>query len=194
MHPRGGHARATRPASHSWWRSWASTGRPFVLAVPRVFEKIHNGAQQKAARATAERRSSIAPSTSPSTTPASAPPAAAPLRTRLLHAVFDRLVYGKLRAALGRPSCATRCPVARPLGERLGHFFNGVGITILEGYGMTETTAGAHINRPAACGIGTVGKPVPGASVRIAEDGEILLQGGHVFRGYSRTPRRPPRC
>jgi long-chain acyl-CoA synthetase len=74
-----------------------------------------------------------------------------------------------------------------PLGARLGHFFRGAGITILEGYGLTETSAGATINRPDAIRVGSVGQPIPGGSVRIAEDGEILLRGDHVFVGYWRN-------
>ena len=85
------------------------------------------------------------------------------------------------RSAAG---CATRCPAAPPLGERLGHFFRGAGITIIEGYGLTETTAAATVNRPGRNKIGTVGQPLPGVSVRIAEDGEILLTGLNRFVGY----------
>jgi long-chain acyl-CoA synthetase len=154
----------------------------FLLAVPRVFEKVFNGAQQKAhadgkgkifdkaaqvaedfSRQTAEGKVSFG--------------------TKLLHGVFDKLVYSKLRDAIGGE---VRYAVSggAALGERLGHFFNGVGILILEGYGMTENTAGATINRPDAFKIGTVGKPIPGASIRIADDGEILIKGGHVFQGY----------
>ena len=97
--------------------------------------------------------------------------------------MFDRLVYARLREALGgRTTHAISGGAA--LGERLGHFFNGIGVTVLEGYGLTETSAGATINRPGAQRIGTVGKPLPGAAVRIAADGEIELAGPHVFKGY----------
>jgi long-chain acyl-CoA synthetase len=154
----------------------------FVLAVPRVFEKVYNGARQKAveagrggvfdrAAATAERWSRERQAGRLSA------------RTRVAHALFDRLVFARLREALGgRVAYAISGGAA--LGERLGHFLNGVGITVLEGYGLTETSAGATINRPDAQRIGSVGKPVPGASVRIAEDGEIELAGPHIFRGY----------
>jgi long-chain acyl-CoA synthetase len=154
----------------------------FLLAVPRVFEKVHNGARQKAveagrggvfdrAAATAERWSRERQA------------GRLTLRTRTAHAVFDRLVYARLRAALGgRVAYAISGGAA--LGERLGHFLNGVGITVLEGYGLTETSAGATINRPDAQRVGSVGKPVPGASVRIAADGEVELAGPHIFRGY----------
>jgi long-chain acyl-CoA synthetase len=102
---------------------------------------------------------------------------------RLRHTLFDRLVYGKLRAAVGgRVSYAVSG--GAPLGERLGHFFRGAGITVLEGYGLTESSAAATVNRPERIKIGTVGQPLPGVSVRIAEDGEILLGGPAIFGGY----------
>jgi long-chain acyl-CoA synthetase len=154
----------------------------FLLAVPRVFEKVFNGAQQKAHAAGKgkifDKAADVAEAYSRGQQAGSIP-----LGTKLLHGVFDKLVYSKLRAAVGGE---VRYAVAggAALGERLGHFFNGVGITILEGYGLTETTAGATINRPDAFKIGTVGKPLPGASVRIAADGEILLKGGNIFQGY----------
>jgi long-chain acyl-CoA synthetase len=101
--------------------------------------------------------------------------------------VFDKLVYGKLREALGgRLEFAVSGGAA--LGERLGHFFRGIGVTVLEGYGLTETTAGVTVNRPGSVKIGTVGSPVPSMSVRIAEDGEVLLKGPIVFHRYFNNP------
>ena len=106
-----------------------------------------------------------------------------PMQLRLRHAVSDKLVYGKLRAAVGGQ---VRYAVSggAALGERLGHFFRGVGITILEGYGLTETSPAATVNRPNRNKIGTVGLPLPGVAVRIADDGEILIRGAIVFVGY----------
>ncbi len=102
---------------------------------------------------------------------------------RLRHALFDRLIYGRLRAAAGgRLQYAISGGV--PLGERLGHFFRGCGITVLEGYGLTEAAGGATVNRPGRCKVGTVGQPIPGVTARIAGDGEILLRGPIVFPGY----------
>ena len=160
----------------------------FLLAVPRVFEKVYNGAQQQASQSPAKSRIfAAAAATAVAYSQAldaragggSGPGAGLTLR----HAVFDRLVYGKLRAAVGgRVRFAVSGGAA--LGERLGHFFRGVGITILEGYGMTELTAAATVNRPNRNKIGTVGLPVPGASIKIADDGEILVRGPMAFPRY----------
>ncbi|HEX6918101.1 MAG TPA: AMP-binding protein, partial [Phycicoccus sp.] len=106
-----------------------------------------------------------------------------PFGLRLRHAVFDRLVYAKLRAAMGG-KVQYAVSGGAPLGTRLGHFFRGIGVSILEGYGLTETTAPASVNRPDAMRIGTVGPPLPGVEVRVEEDGEICLRGINVFRAY----------
>ncbi|MBW3619708.1 MAG: long-chain fatty acid--CoA ligase [Actinobacteria bacterium] len=154
----------------------------FLLSVPRVFEKVYNGAQQKAH---ADGKGAIFDKAAQTAIDFSRESRSGKvgLRTKLLHGLFDKLVYGKLRDAMGgRVTYAVSGGAA--LGERLGHFFNGIGVTILEGYGLTETTAGATLNSPDHVKIGTVGRPIPGTSVRIAEDGEILLKGGNVFQGY----------
>jgi long-chain acyl-CoA synthetase len=151
----------------------------FLLAVPRVFEKVYNGAEQKAAADGKGRIFHIAADTAIAYSRAGSPG----LGLRLKHAVFDRLVYAKLRAAVGgRVTHAVSGGAA--LGERLGHFFNGVGITILEGYGLTESTAPIAVNLPNDNRIGTVGKPIPGTSVRIGDDGEVLAKGPNIFPGY----------
>ncbi|MGY1844127.1 AMP-dependent synthetase/ligase [Modestobacter sp. SYSU DS0875] len=157
----------------------------FVLAVPRVFEKVYNGAKAKAEGdgkgKIFDRAAQVAVDWS------RAQDTGGPgLALRLQHALFDRLVYGKLRAALGG-RCAGAVSGGAPLGERLGHFFRGLGVTIYEGYGLTETTAAAAVNHDAAIRIGTVGRPLPGVDAAIAEDGEVLLRGGIVMRGYWRN-------
>ncbi|MBM7804845.1 long-chain acyl-CoA synthetase [Geodermatophilus bullaregiensis] len=154
----------------------------FVLAVPRVFEKVYNSAKAKAEGDGKGRvfdraaRVAIDWSRAQDT-------GGAGLLLRVQHALFDRLVYGKLRAALGG-RCLGAISGGAPLGERLGHFFRGIGVTVFEGYGLTETTAAASVNHDGALRIGTVGRPLPGVAARIAEDGEILLRGGVVMRGY----------
>ncbi len=154
----------------------------FILAVPRVFEKIYNSAEQKAETGGKGRIFSGAAAAAVAWSEA-VDAGSVPLGLRLRHAVFDRLVYGRLREAMGgRVQYAVSG--GAPLGTRLGHFFRGIGVTILEGYGLTETTAPATVNRPGAMRIGSVGLPLPGVDVRIADDGEICLRGVNVFRGY----------
>jgi long-chain acyl-CoA synthetase len=154
----------------------------FILAVPRVFEKIYNSAE---ARATGEGKGKIF-TTAADTAIAwsTAQDAGGPgLGLRLRHGLFDRLVYGKLRAAMGGQVMYAVSGGA-PLGTRLGHFFRGIGVVVLEGYGLTETTAPATVNVPDRVKIGTVGPPLPGVGVRIADDGEILIRGNNVFAAY----------
>jgi long-chain acyl-CoA synthetase len=154
----------------------------FLLAVPRVFEKVLNGARQRAAADGRVRVFDAAIAVAERTSRERAQGRLTP-PTRAAHALFDRLVYARLRAALGgRVRFAISGGAA--LGDRLGHVFEGIGVTVLEGYGLTESSAGATINRPTAQRIGSVGKPVPGASVRIADDGEVELGGPHIFAGY----------
>jgi long-chain acyl-CoA synthetase len=160
----------------------ASFQPTFVLAVPRVFEKIYNSAEAKAE--TGGKGAIFAKAAATAIEWSQAQDAGgASLALRLKHGFFDRLVYSTLRSALGGK---TEYAVSggAPLGTRLGHFFRGIGLVILEGYGLTETTAPATVNLPTALRIGSVGKPLPGVGVRIAEDGEILVQGVNLFHGY----------
>lgn len=156
----------------------------FILAVPRVFEKVFNTASQKA---TADGKGAIfgrAAETAISWSRAQDPGRGrASLAVKAQHALFNRLVYAKLRDALGG-HCVHAVSGGAPLGDRLGHFYRGIGLTILEGYGLTETTGALTVNLPDAMKIGTVGRPIPGTAVRVADDGELLFQGGQVFAGY----------
>ncbi|MUK03143.1 AMP-binding protein [Vibrio cholerae] len=158
----------------------------FILAVPRVFEKVYNNSMLKAedggkgrifhagadvaiAWSKAEQAGKI------------------PLGLKVKHAVFDRLLYGKIRTAMGgRVQHAVSG--GAPLGDRLGHFFHGIGLMVLEGYGLTETTAPITVNTPKRIKIGTVGAPLPGNAVKIADDGEILAKGVCVMKGYFNRP------
>lgn len=157
----------------------------FILAVPRVFEKVFNSASQ---RATADGRGKVFDRAAEVAIAWSRGRDAGrvPLRVKAQHALFDRLVYGKLRTALGG-HCQYAVSGGAPLGDRLGHFYRGIGVTVLEGYGLTETTAALTVNLPDAQKIGTVGRPIPGTSVRVADDGELLFRGGQVFAGYWRN-------
>lgn len=154
----------------------------FILSVPRVFEKIYNSSE---AKATAEGKGKIFATAADTAIAWSSAQdtGGAGLGLKVRHALFDRLVYSKLRAAMGGQVMYAVSGGA-PLGTRLGHFFRGIGVTVLEGYGLTETTAPATVNVPDRVKIGTVGAPLPGVGIRIADDGEILIQGNNVFRGY----------
>ncbi|WP_434448389.1 AMP-dependent synthetase/ligase [Lentzea sp. E54] len=154
----------------------------FVVAVPRVFEKVYNGAKQKAHAGGKGKIFDAAEATSVAYSQAldNGGPG---LGLRIKHAVFDKLVFTKLRAALGGRAIAAVSGGA-PLGDRLSHFFRGAGIPVYEGYGLTETSAAACVTFSGQEKVGTVGLPVPGTSIRIAEDGEILIKGDIVFTGY----------
>ncbi|MBJ8347017.1 long-chain fatty acid--CoA ligase [Antrihabitans sp. YC2-6] len=154
----------------------------FILSVPRVFEKVYNTAQQKAHDAGAL-KGRIFDAAAETAIAWSEAGGRIPIGLRAKHAVYDRLVYAKLRAALGG-KCQAAISGGAPLGARLGHFYTGIGIPVYEGYGLTETTAAVTLNLPGAVKIGSVGKPLPGNGVRVAEDGELLARGGVVFRGY----------
>ncbi|MFC4532233.1 AMP-dependent synthetase/ligase [Sphaerisporangium dianthi] len=160
----------------------------FLLGVPRVFEKVYNAAEQKASASGSltgkifHRAVDVAVAWSRAE---SSGGAGAGLR--LQRALFDRLVYAKLRAATGGSLTAAVCG-GSALGERLSHFFKGAGIEIFEGYGLTETSAPSAVNIPGANKIGTVGKPFPGVTLAVADDGEVLVKGRHVFDGYWNNP------
>jgi long-chain acyl-CoA synthetase len=154
----------------------------FVLAVPRIFEKIYNGAE---ARADAAGKGKIFHKASETAIKYSEglDTGKIGLALRLQHKVFDKLVYSKIRAGMGGAVEAAISGGA-PLGARLGHFYRGAGVRVLEGYGLTETTAGATLNLSQAQKVGSVGKPLPSTTVKIADDGEILIKGPIVMRGY----------
>ncbi|WP_070901821.1 AMP-dependent synthetase/ligase [Mycobacterium tuberculosis] len=151
-----------------------------VVSVPRVFEKVYNTANAGKGRIFA-----IAAQTAVDWSEA-CDRGGPGLLLRAKHAVFDRLVYRKLRAALGG-NCRAAVSGGAPLGARLGHFYRGAGLTIYEGYGLSGTSGGVAISQFNDLKIGTVGKPVPGNSLRIADDGELLVRGGVVFSGYWRN-------
>ncbi|MDT0196306.1 AMP-dependent synthetase/ligase [Arthrobacter sp. AB6] len=163
-----------------------SYGPTFILAVPRVFEKVYNSAMTKAEDAGKGAIFHKAADTAIAFSKARQEGRVG-LGLKLRHALFDKLVYGKLRAAMGG-HVAHAVSGGGPLGERLGHFFQGIGLQVLEGYGLTETTAPISVNTPSLIKIGSVGKPLPGNAVKIAEDGEILAKGVCVMRGYYKRP------
>jgi long-chain acyl-CoA synthetase len=160
----------------------ASFKPTFVLAVPRIFEKVYNGAEAKAEAAGKgkifRKAAEVAIAYSENLDSKKFKPLLS-----LKHKLFDALVYSKIRNGLGGRVEAAISGGA-PLGARLGHFYRGAGVTILEGYGLTETTAGATLNLSSELRIGSVGRPIPGTSIKIADDGEVLIGGDIVMRGY----------
>ena len=160
----------------------ASFKPTFVLAVPRIFEKIYNGAE---ARAEAGGKGEIFRKAAAVAIAYSQAmdKSRIPLILKIKHALFDKLVFSKIRTGMGGRVEAAISGGA-PLGERLGHFYRGAGVRILEGYGLTETTAGATLNLTTDHRVGSVGRPIPGTSVKIADDGEVLIKGLIVMRGY----------
>ncbi|WP_405485536.1 AMP-dependent synthetase/ligase [Nocardia sp. NBC_00511] len=158
----------------------------FILSVPRVFEKVFNGAKQKAhdggkgkifdyATEIAIKYSESLQTGGPG------------IVLKLQHTVFDKLVFSKLREAMGG-ECESAVSGGGPLGARLGHYFRGAGVTIYEGYGLTESTAAVSVNTPKFIKVGSVGRPLPGHAAKVAEDGELLIRGPVVFGGYWNNP------
>ena len=160
----------------------ASFKPTFVLAVPRIFEKVYNGAEAKADAAGKgaifRKAAGVAIEYSQALDSGKMS-----LPLKIKHAVFDKLVFSKIRHALGGRVEAAISGGA-PLGERLGHFYRGAGVRVLEGYGLTETTAGATLNLTSAHRVGSVGRPIPSTTIKIADDGEVLIKGPIVMRGY----------
>ncbi|WP_244250670.1 AMP-dependent synthetase/ligase [Arthrobacter crystallopoietes] len=158
----------------------------FILAVPRVFEKVYNSSMLKAEDGGKGKIFHAAADTAIAWSKAEQA-GKIPLMLSLKHKLFDKLVFHKIREAMGgRVEYAVSG--GGPLGERLGHFFHGIGLLVLEGYGLTETTAPISVNTPSLVKIGTVGAPLPGNAVKIADDGEILTKGICVMRGYFNRP------
>lgn len=159
----------------------------YLLGVPRVFEKVYNTAEHASAAEKARPYFNWATRVSIAYSRAMDTAAGPSLWLRFQHLFADGLIYSKLRDKLGgRVKYAVSG--GSPLGERLGHYYRGLGVNILEGYGLTETTAPTSVNRPTAERVGSVGQMLPGCSVRIAEDGEVQLKGSHIFRGYHNNP------
>ncbi|HCG57405.1 MULTISPECIES: long-chain fatty acid--CoA ligase [Brevibacterium] len=159
----------------------------FILGVPRVFEKVYNSALAKAESGGQDkifrRAEQVAVAYSKAMDAGKIP-----ITLKLQHALFDKLVYSKLRSVMGN-NVTHAVSGGGPLGAHLGHFFRGVGLIVLEGYGLTETTAPITVNVPDKAKIGTVGVPLPGVSVAIAPDGEILAKGAPVFHEYWNNPK-----
>jgi long-chain acyl-CoA synthetase len=161
--------------------------KPSILvAVPRVFEKVYNGAELKAEAAGKGKIFRLAAEVSIAYSKALDSKSGPSVGLKLKHTIFDKLVYSKLRAAMGG-KVKYAISGGAPLGERLGHFFRGIGLVVLEGYGLTETAAAAVIGRVSWQKIGKVGRALPGTGIKIADDGEVWLRGINVMRAYWRN-------
>lgn len=158
----------------------------YLLAVPRVFEKVYNSAEQKAEAGGKGKIFRAAAHTAIEHSRLLQEGKKVPFLTKIKFALFDRLVYSKLRAAMGG-NVEYAVSGSAPLGPRLGHFFHSLGVTILEGYGLTETTAPATVNLATKSKIGTVGPVLPGVGIRLGDDGEIQVRGINVFKEYWRN-------
>ncbi len=159
----------------------------YILAVPRVFEKIYNSADAKAGHGVKLKLFRWAAKTAITYSRALEEPDGPTAALKAQHALADRLVLHKLTQLLGG-KLEFAVSGGAPLGERLGHFYRGMGVNILEGYGLTETTAPLACNLPARSKIGTVGVAFPQTSIRIDDDGQIHAKGEHVFHGYWNNP------
>ena len=159
----------------------------YLLAVPRVFEKVYNSAEQKAEAGGRGKIFRTAAHTAVEHSKLLQEGKKIPFGMKIRFALFDRLVYSKLRTAMGG-NVVYAVSGSAPLGPRLGHFFHSLGVTILEGYGLTETTAPATVNLANKSKIGTVGPALPGVGVRVVDDGEVQVRGVNVFKGYWRNP------
>ncbi|MEV6069521.1 long-chain fatty acid--CoA ligase [Nocardia sp. NPDC052001] len=158
----------------------------FILSVPRVFEKVFNGAKQKAHDGGKGKIFDYATEVAIDYSK-SLETGGPGLVLKLKHTVLDKLVFAKLREAMGG-QCGSAVSGGGPLGARLGHYFRGAGVTIYEGYGLTESTAAVSVNTPKNIKVGTVGQPLPGHGAKVAEDGELLIRGPVVFSGYWNNP------
>ena len=160
----------------------------YLLAVPRVFEKVYNSAEQKAEAGGKGKIFRAAAAAAVEHSQLLQDGKRIPLGLKIKFALFDKLVYSKLREAMGG-RVVYAVSGSAPLGPRLGHFFHSLGVVILEGYGLTETTAPATVNLATRSKIGTVGPALPGVGVRLTDEGEIQVRGINVFKEYWRNPQ-----
>jgi len=175
------------PDTRNLLADFASFRPTYILAVPRVFEKVYNSAEQKAGHGAKLKLFRWAAKVSITYSRALETPSGPSAQLKAAHALATTLVLRKLKDAMGG-NLRYAVSGGAPLGERLGHYYRGLGLVVLEGYGLTETTAPSAVNRPGLIKIGTVGPAYPGGSLRVDDDGNVFVKGPHVFRGYHDDP------
>lgn len=179
-----GHGRVGHVASTENLISDLASFKPTaLLVVPRVLEKIYNAAEAKTGGG---KKLKIFRWAAQVSFDNSRKTFHGPF-IRIKRLIASKLVWSKLRAVLGK-DCVFAVSAGAPLGKRLGHIYRGIGLTVVEAFGLTETTGPSTANTPDAVRMGSVGRPIPGTEVRIADDGEVLLRGPHILRGYRNNP------
>lgn len=168
-------------------KDFETFGPTLLLAVPRVYEKVYNAASQRAGTGFAGKMFMRAAENAREWSKAEQKGEQLPIVGRIAHAFYEQVVYKKIRTIFG-PNADFAITGGAPMDSELSHFFNGIGMPVLEGYGMTETCGPVCVSLPEDNRIGTIGMPMCGITAGIAEDGELVVKGPLVCRGYHNNP------
>lgn len=168
-------------------KDFETFGPTLLLAVPRVYEKVYNAASQRAGTGFAGKMFMRAAENAREWSKAEQKGEQLPITGRIAHAFYEQVVYKKIRTIFG-PNADFAITGGAPMDSELSHFFNGIGMPVLEGYGMTETCGPVCVSLPEDNRIGTIGMPMCGITAGIAEDGELVVKGPLVCRGYHNNP------
>lgn len=168
-------------------KDFETFGPTLLLAVPRVYEKVYNAASQRAGTGFAGRMFMLAAENAREWSKAEQKGEQLPITGRIAHAFYEQVVYKKIRTIFG-PNADFAITGGAPMDSELSHFFNGIGMPVLEGYGMTETCGPVCVSLPEDNRIGTIGMPICGITAGIAEDGELVIKGPLVCKGYHNNP------
>lgn len=168
-------------------KDFETFGPTLLLAVPRVYEKVYNAASQRAGTGFAGKMFMRAAENAREWSKAEQKGEQLPIAGRIAHAFYEQVVYKKIRTIFG-PNADFAITGGAPMDSELSHFFNGIGMPVLEGYGMTETCGPVCVSLPEDNRIGTIGMPMCGITAGIAEDGELVVKGPLVCRGYHNNP------
>ena len=168
-------------------KDFETFGPTLLLAVPRVYEKVYNAASQRAGTGFAGKMFMLAAENAREWSKAEQKGEQLPITGRIAHAFYEQVVYKKIRTIFG-PNADFAITGGAPMDSELSHFFNGIGMPVLEGYGMTETCGPVCVSLPEDNRIGTIGMPICGITAGIAEDGELVIKGPLVCKGYHNNP------